>query len=275
MALLTTSRFLESLPTFSPIAARLLGLTGDRASVSAVSELVGADPALTADVLRMANSPLYGRQREIDSLQQAMALLGMDRVRGIVLTVAMRDFSCSAKASPVFQQCWRHSLGCGVIAGYLAAAASRDRDTGYTIGLLHDAGRLALLAAKPHSYGRLLKAGAASVLEMWDNERELFGVDHCEAGGWLAEAWRLPLNVRIGMQRHHECGGDPRGYHQIVHVACELATLAGFHSWGEPRKWKPESVRALLPDASPEFLDGGQLVQRVTEEVSALENMLM
>lgn len=243
--------------------------------MSAVSELVGADPALTVDVLKMANNPLHTRLREIDSLRQAMALLGMDRVRSLVLTVAMRNFSCSAKTSPVFQQCWRHSLACGLIAGDLAEAAARDRDTGYTIGLLHDAGRLALLAAKPLSYGRLLIAGAANIQEMWEKERELFEVDHCEAGGWLAESWRLPLNLRIAMRRHHECGSDPCGYHQIVHVACEIATLAGFHSWGEPRDWKPESVLALLPNAGPEILDASQLVERVTTQITSLEQMLM
>jgi HD-like signal output (HDOD) protein len=271
LALQTASRFLHSLPSFSPIAIRLLGLAAqEQASMGAVSELIGADPALTADVLRLANSPLYARQREIDSLLQAMSLLGMDRVRAMVLTVALRDFSRSATLSPVFQQCWRHSLACGLIAADLADAADRERDTGYTIGLLHDAGRLALLAAKPLSYGRLLKAGAASAPEMCDQERELFEVDHCETGAWLAETWRLPLNFQIAMRHHHEPGSDCRGYHQIVHLACQMASAAGFQSWGQPPEWNTDSLKALGDDVDP-----SKLIQRVTTEITDLERMLM
>src|ERR1017187_7991555 len=94
-------KLLESLPSFSPIASRLLGLAfQERASMGEVSELIGADPALTADVLRLANSPLYARQHDINSLLRAMALLGMEAVRGIVLTVALRNFARSATKSP-------------------------------------------------------------------------------------------------------------------------------------------------------------------------------
>jgi HD-like signal output (HDOD) protein len=273
LAILTASRFLGSLPSFSPIAARLMGLT-EQASMGTMSELISTDPALTSDVLRLANSALFARQREVDSVLQAMTMLGMNRVRGLVLTVALRDFSVSATLSPVFQQCWRHCLACGLIAADLAEVADKDRNAGYTLGLLHDAGRLALLAAKPLSYGRLLKAGAANATEMCAEERELFEVDHCETGGWLAETWRLPLNFQIAMRHHHHAGSESRGYQQIVHLACQLASMAGFQSWGQPPAWDTDALQTLRAPGSTEILDAGQLIEHVTTEINSLERML-
>jgi putative nucleotidyltransferase with HDIG domain len=265
---------LESLPSFSPIAARLLSLAfNERASMKEVSDLIGADPALTTDVLRLANSPLYARQTDINSLLRAMALLGMEAVRGLVLTVALRNFSRTATKAPVFQQCWRHCLATGLIAGDLAAANWKDRDIAYTLGLLHDAGRLAMLAATPLSYGGLLKTGAASPQEMRDKEREMFEVDHCEAGAWLAEGWKLPSDFQIAMEHHHNPEAEG-GYAQILYWACRMASMAGFQSWGPPPDWNTEGLQAFLPNAGPEILDAGELIPRIAAGINSMECML-
>jgi HD-like signal output (HDOD) protein len=239
-----------------------------------VSELIGADPALTADVLRLANSPLYARRQDITSLLRAIALLGVEALRGMVMTVALRDFSRSATKAPVFQQCWRHNLACGLISADLAAACGKERDAAYTIGLLHDAGRLALLAASPLCYGQLLKAGGWSAPEMREKERELFEADHCEVGGWLAESWQLPEDFQTAMAHHHEPAAD-RGYPQIVHLACDLASMAGFQAWGQPPEWNTEALEAFLPDAGPAILDGGEFIPHLAAGINSLECMLM
>jgi HD-like signal output (HDOD) protein len=269
-------RLLESLPSFSPVAARLLGLAAeDQVSMREVGELIGADPGLTADVLRLANSPLYAQRHEINSLLRAMALLGMEAVRGMVLTVALRNFSRSATKSPVFQQCWRHNLACALISADLATALWKERDIGYTVGLLHDAGRLALLAAHPLTYGRLLQLGAVNVQEMNQQERELFEMDHCEIGGWLAETWQLPEDFHAAMRHHHDPVGDEQGYPHIVHYACTLASMAGFQAWGKPAEWNTDALQALLPNNSRALLEAGELIPRVAAGINSLECMLM
>ena len=235
-----------------------------------VGDLISADPALTSDVLRLANSPLYARQRDISSLLQAMALLGTDAVRGLVLTVALRNFSHTATRSAVFQQCWRHCLACGLISADLAALTWKERDAAYTLGLLHDAGRLAMLAATPISYGGLLKSGAASAQEMREKEREMFEVDHCEAGGWLAESWRLPHDFQRAMEHHHD-DIDDGGYSLIVHWGCQLASMAGFQAWGEPTEWNTEGLQTLLRDAGPGILDASELIPRVAAGINSME----
>ncbi len=238
-----------------------------------VSDLISADPALASDVLRLANSPLYARQHDITSLLRALALLGMEAVRGLVLTVALRNFSRSATRSEVFQHCWRHGLATGLIAADLASASWKDRDAAYTLGLLHDAGRLALLAATPLTYGGLLKAGAESHAEMRQKEREMFDVDHCEAGAWLAESWKFPPEFQVAMEHHHDAR-DTEGFGGLIHAACEMASMAGFQSWGPTPEWNTEKVRELLPDAGPALLEASEVVPRVAAGINSMECML-
>src|SRR5258708_6321197 len=155
--LIKPPRIVESLPSFSPVASRLIGMaTQERISLKEIGQMIEMDPALAADVLRLANSPLYARRVEITGVLRAIAMLGLEAVRGMVLTVALRNFSRSATGAPVFRQCWRHNLACALIAADLAGACMMDRDEGYSVGLLHDSGRLALLAASPITYSRLL-----------------------------------------------------------------------------------------------------------------------
>jgi len=187
--------------------------------------------------------------------------------------VALRNFSRTATKAPVFQQCWRHCLATGLIGGDLAAASGKDRDVAYTLGLLHDAGRLAMLAATPLAYGGLLKSGVASEQAMREKEREMFDADHCEAGGWLAEAWHLPPDFQIAMEHHHEAGDDS-GYGSIVHWSCRLASMAGFHSWGEPPEWNTDGLPDFLPGAGPSILDAGELIPRVAAGINSMECML-
>jgi HD-like signal output (HDOD) protein len=271
-------KIVQSLPAFSPVASRLLTITRrDNVSLKVVGDLIEMDPGLSTDVLRLANSPLYGSRSEVTGILRAVALMGLEAIRGMVLTVALRNFCRSAASAPVFRQCWRHNLACALLSGDLAEVNTIERDTGYSLGLLHDSGRLALLAARPAAYTHLLLAGAPSSEEMLIMERELFEMDHCEVGGWLAESWNLPGEFRQIMAHHHEpCGGSNElGTAFIVHMACELADMAGFPSWGPPKEWDTSKLEACLPNAGPAILDPGQLIPRIAEGINSLECTLM
>ena len=264
---------MQSLPAFSPVASRLLSMaTGSQASLREVSGLIEMDPALSVDVLRLINSPLYARRIEITGVMHATTLLGMEAIRGMVLTVALRNFSRLSSGAPVFRQCWRHNLACALLTADLAAVSGIDRDAAYSLGLLHDSGRLALLAASPVGYSRLLDSGAADLAELMEKERELFEMDHCDVGLWLAEEWRLPIDFQNAMSNHHEPGGGDGSHTSlIVHLACDLATMAGFPSWGRPREWDTTELQQRLPEAGPSILDSGELIPRLAEGINSLE----
>ena len=263
----------ESLPPFSPVASRLLAVASQEgASLKDFSDLIEMDPALSSDVLRLVNSPLYALRGHVSGILHAIALLGLDAVRRMALTVALRDFSRPALNTPSFKQCWRHNLACAVLAGDLADAEMMERDTGYSLGLLHDSGRLALLAVRPVVYGRLLQIGAANAEEMLAMEREMFEMDHCEVGKWLADSWSLPAEFWPVMSHHHTpCGSVGRGPVLVVQLACKLADMAGFAAWGEPKEWDVTEVQKFLPRAGPEILDPGEVIPRVAERINWVE----
>jgi HD-like signal output (HDOD) protein len=140
----------------SPVAARLLTLTEEQANLRAISALIDTDPALSALVLRMVNSPLFGMQHQVTGVLHALALLGLERLRVVVTTAALRMFVTPALASPALMSCWRHSVACALAAQELAVSSGYDGDRAYTAGLLHDIGRFAMLSCWPKEYTDLL-----------------------------------------------------------------------------------------------------------------------
>ena len=191
---------LESLPPFPVIALRVAQLmSNDNARIKELCDLIRADQSLSAEVLRLANSPLFGFRTEITSILRAVALLGHKRIRGLAVTAGIQSYLARPLKVPALQLCWQHSLATAIAAEKLARVAFVEGDSAYTAGLLHDIGRLALIAAQPDHYAQLLAAVEEGSLDVLECERKWFGMDHCEAGQRLVEKWRLPAGS-IGLK---------------------------------------------------------------------------
>ena len=106
--------------------------------------------------------------------------------------------------APLLRRCWSHSLACGMFSQELATACFMKADEAYTAGLLHDIGRLGLLAAYPVEYANVLNVAVEYSFDVLHCERELFDIDHSEAGAWLAEQWKLPPELSVIAAHHHE-----------------------------------------------------------------------
>src|SRR5262249_39995402 len=150
------------------------------------------DPVFTAEILRIANSPLVAFSKEITSVLQASMLLGFRRLRRVVITVGLRSYM-NKTTTPAMKACWRHSVACAMLAERTARWNSVDRDFAYTAGILHDIGRVTLATVSTQLYLDLFDRAASE--QGWDplqQENELFGIDHCAAGRLLIESWNLP-----------------------------------------------------------------------------------
>lgn len=181
------------LPPFPAVAIRALQLVSQSETrLSELHDLISADPAFAVEILRLANSPLYGIRVEIVSTVQATILLGFERVKGLALTIAMRAYIEDLLHVPALRASWRHSLACAAAAEELAAASSMDKDSAYTGALIHDIGRLALAVMQPDSYNQLFQNTTGTPESVLQKERESFGADHCEAGRLLTTSWNLP-----------------------------------------------------------------------------------
>lgn len=232
---------LARIPAFPPIVLRLLDLLArDDVEIRELVALISSDPAFSAQILRYANSPLFGFRSQIDSLQSALVVLGLGRVRSLSMTVATANHMNAVLHIEELARCWRHMLACALLTEELARSCSAYEDRAYTAGLLHDVGRLGLLLAYPDEYAKLLRNAGRSTLELLDIEHRELGMDHCEAGRELAAHWNLPSDFQIVAARHH----DPQAGANIdlltlVHLGCRMADSLGF--------WVVEPLQAVSP----------------------------
>jgi signal transduction histidine kinase/HD-like signal output (HDOD) protein/ActR/RegA family two-component response regulator len=198
-------RHIENLPSPPAVATTILSLVvRDDMQVRDVAGFIESDPALAMRVLKLANSAYYGRA---ETLTQAITLLGLNAVKNVLLSIAVRDtlFREPFSGDPELTGLWKHSLACAVAAELLAGQAAPDMaGQAFAAGLAHDCGKLVLLGHVPGRYGPLLLSAENSPTDLADMETAVLGVDHCLAGKWLAEAWGLPRFLADAVWLHHQ-----------------------------------------------------------------------
>ncbi len=270
-------RALRRLPAFPAIATKLLRvLSHDDAQIKQIVDLIRADAALSSDLLRIVNSPVYGFPGRISSIQNATTLLGMQTVKSFALTVSMKGFLHTALRLDLLRRLWRHSLACGLICEDLSVVCSpsggRD-DRAYTAGLLHNMGSLGLFVAHPRTYGELLAAANGS--NLLEKERETFGIDHTEAGGWLAESWGLPDDIRQSVMSHHQPPNQNGTFdlNDLVRVGVLLTESLGFDVVAPAHNYALADVRSFLPHSAQYRFDPDPSVMlvRITDRLDAFD----
>jgi HD-like signal output (HDOD) protein len=225
-------RLLARLPPFSPVAVRLLSLlASESVSFKEVSRLISIDPVLSGEVLRLANSGLYGRRAEVDSILFAIAILGCGKLTQIVVTAALWH-GLPHRTAPFVRDWWRHSIAAALIARQ--SSDDKLKDLSYTAALLHGVGQLALFQDAPHDYTALVESAYAGAVDLLAGEREAFGIDHAELARVILESWALPKNVCEAVATHHH-GPSATGLAAAVQTACLGAEFAGFGRCGSDK----------------------------------------
>lgn len=220
-------QLLKKLPAFSAVAVKLMLLIADEnVSFREVARLFSLDPVLAGQILRLANSGMYGRQVEIQSVLQAVAVLGLKNISRIAIAASLGN--CLPKpASPWIREWWRHSIA----AALTADRAGLELDFGYTAGLLHSVGRLALYRHSPEEYPELVDTAHRENLDVLSCEREQFGVDHAELSGLILARWGLPKGLQAAASKYHlRHAIDPLT--AAVQAGCYYAECGGFGRCG-------------------------------------------
>lgn len=234
------------------VARQLLALLAKpNFTIPEVSQLIRADAVFAAEVLRLANSAMLGLRYEVMSIMHAISVLGVDRLRGLVLTVAMRRFLGTRSQAHLVKLCWRHNLATALWAESLAEPCGIERADGYAAGLLHDLGRLALIAAYPAEYHAAIEecreAGPGAV---WSEGRYL-GIELAEANGLIADEWGLPSALRAVLCTCRPPGVGAPGtlftIPNLAYVACGLADRQGFTVAPHVPEWDEGWAADCLP----------------------------
>jgi HD-like signal output (HDOD) protein len=199
---------IQNLPTLPKVAIRILEIASDpEVSVREVSSSIHQDPALAARVLKVANSPFYGMSRQVDSLQLALVILGLNEVRNIALGITILNAMSDLKSSVNYnrEEFWIHSVGCGVVARILGRKLNfRCEGTDFIAGLLHDIGKIIIDEYFSSKFVAIFNETFKHKPPMLEAEREILGESHEQVGGWLAEKWRLPETLCDAIVHHHD-----------------------------------------------------------------------
>lgn len=217
-----------NLPPFNAIASQVLALSTDPdVDLRQISRVIEGDPAFAADILFLANSSLFGFPSRMYVLRHAIGVLGLDRIKALALTVAMRSFV--GYRNPLIQQCWQHSVACAAICEEFSAIFGFSGDRAYTAGIMHDIGRLGLLKSYPQEMVPILGGQHLDTQAVLQAERDAVHVDHARAGAWLVGNWALPQEFAEVCAHHHDPPGenDPEML-RLVKVACSVADVIGF-----------------------------------------------
>lgn len=202
----------DDLPAMPKVAHELLQLaTNPYANASDLAAIVEQDPSLAAQLLRYANSPLYGYRGQVESVRDVIArVLGYDLVMDIALGIAVGRSFRNPDTGPLgLHAYWQHAVYCASLTQRLAAkmpAAHRPRaGLAYLAGLLHNFGVLLLGHLFPEDFALLNKAlesdpGRALVTV----EDEILGVSHVELGAWLMQSWNMPDELTTAIRNHHD-----------------------------------------------------------------------
>lgn len=229
---------LARLCPFSPVAISLLRLFDrEDMDLKEIVRLVESDATLATETLAYVNSPLFGVRESITDLQHAIVVLGANNVKSLTTTLAMRALLKSAPKPAVVRRLWRHSIATAVIAAELAPIYEIAPNLANTAGVLHDVGRMGLLAQYGEEYARLVLSQYDDVDSILQAERATCALDHCDVGMYLGMAWKLPAVFQEVASKHHQAKGQT-GILGVIHVACAMADDMSFSA---------VSHRAVLP----------------------------
>ncbi len=196
-------------------------------SASDIGKFISQDPALTARLLKIANSPLYGFPSKIDTVSRAITIIGTRGLRDLILaTSVINNFSNLPNEHIDIHAFWRHSLYCGVLARLIAVKCNAlHTEPFFVAGLLHDIGQLIILNKLPEMSRETQLRANDGMVPLFEVEQEVIGFDHAKVGSELLRDWKLPETIIDAAEFHHEPGKaevSPLGA-SIVHIASAIA----------------------------------------------------
>jgi len=259
---------LRLLPPFPAIASRILALASkEDVNVNELGRLVRMDPSFSAELLRFANSPLFNVRREVTSLAQAISLVGTERVKTMATLVAVNRMVRSSARIEALRKVWIHSVVTAVIAEEAARAAGMDRESAYTAGLLHNLGTLGLMSAYPDEYSRMLEVSDDFGFDLLETERDLFEIDHCAAGAYIAQDWDFPSELVAAIAAHHnEPVAGEISLDNLIKVSWRLSDALCYAAFSPAKQYTWEELIALLPNGKSLWF--GESEQRVQGEIA-------
>lgn len=223
-----------SLPTLSTVASKLINITGkEETTIYDITKLIAQDVSLSTKILKVVNSSFYNFPNEVGTIQQAVAILGTNAVRSLVLSFSFLNMERPAHGKGFdYERFWEESLAAAVASKLIMAKVSAgDPEEVFTVSLLQNLGKLILACAFRDTYDQILQDADGSEKRLLELEDERIGANHAYIGSEAAKHWMFPDTLTVPIRYHH----DPDSYQQknsemmteirVVHLAALLANI--------------------------------------------------
>ena len=235
------------LPALPKIAFQVTRLVGNpNTSASQVARALATDQALTARVLKMANSAYYGAPRRVSTVTDAIVLLGMRSIRDMAMAVSCHDLLDREVGGYSIRRgdLWRHSLCCGYGAQQLARRARYQiAEEAFVAGLLHDIGKVVISLKLADEFAQITELSIEKQMPFQIAEREVLGFDHADVGARMCEIWNLPPQLVATIRYHHK-PKEQEPYSpltSIVHLSDVLCMILGIGLGGDGLRYTLEA----------------------------------
>ncbi len=276
------TRDIDNLVSLPSVFIRLNQLVeSPRSSVNQIADVISTDPGLTARLLRMANSAMFGMRKEVDTISKAVNVVGLKRLRDLALaTSTIKAFENTTNPLLPQEDFWLHSIRCGLAAKFLAEQARlSNSDTLFIAGLLHDIGDLLMFKRIPEVSREAIQKSVeqSRSISLHQVEQEMLGFDHAMVGTKLAEHWSLPAIFVETIRWHHEPEKASQFKKEvaIVHIANTLAVCAELNSTdidatdAPPIQTAAWATVGLTPEIIPVIL------KAVNEHTASMRELLL
>ena len=203
-----TLKCLDRLPKLSPLMAQLLAqLTRRDCEILDLAQTVERDPLLSGQILRLANSAVFGRLRPVASVRHAIAMVGIGAMRKFVLASSISNLFSRTKVPANFsvRRFNVHSVATATLVELLSEEVPFEAsEDAFLAGLLHDIGKLLIAVSLPRQYDEILALLAVTGGTLIEAERDVLGIDHAELSGLAVSRWELSEEIQWAACYHHE-----------------------------------------------------------------------
>jgi putative nucleotidyltransferase with HDIG domain len=256
-ALEEIARNAGELPAFPGIAMSAMQLIDDpNTSARELQFVIAKDQALTARILKIVNSAMFCFEREVSTLSHAIAIIGLDTVRSVIVAATVQQMFHSGSGKDLTAQLfWEHSWGAALAAKAIALSTKYPVvEEAFTCGLLHDMGKMVMLRNRTALYREILNDVYRGASNFCDAELQAFGFTHAQVGALLATKWRFPAQLIESILYHHDVASasDHRQLASITSLADRMMAVleVGFHK-DKSLKLEEEASAQILKLTAP------------------------
>jgi len=233
---------IRNLPTPPVVFHQIQKVINDpTVSADHIASILAEDPAMSVKVLKLTNSAFYGLNREIDSVKQAIVIVGIDAIKNLVLSASVLDMFKGKNIDQEYNESyWRHSLATAFCSRLLAKKEKKggivDPDAAFSAGLLHDVGKMVISCFLPKEYEKFKNERETDQKSLdYEVEDRTLGFNHAQIGGFLSVQWKIPHKLTNAIIHHHypQACDEEDALTYVVCIANYLAKKTFYDSTSE------------------------------------------